>query len=206
MTDIPISIAVEDPLSEAILREMLKQTKRPFSIGKCFCRGGYGHLKNLIPGLNQAASGMPYLVLTDLDKAECPLAIISTWLTQPRHPNLIFRIAVKEVEAWLLADREAFAKFLGIAINLIPVDIDGIPDPKQCLINLARKSNKRDLRKGIVPEQNSTAKIGKDYNGQLIPFVRTHWQVATAQLNSPSLQRAMSALITFQPTWEGQEN
>lgn len=206
MIDIPISLAVEDPLSEAILTEMLKQTERPFSIGTCLSRGGYGYLKKIIPGLNQAASGMPYLVLTDLDQAECPLAIISTWLTQPRHPNLIFRIAIKEVEAWVMADREALAKFLGITINLIPANVDEILDPKQLLINLARRSKKRDLREGIVPEQNSTAKIGKDYNGQLIPFVRTHWQVATAQLNSPSLQRAMKALITFQPTWEGQEN
>jgi len=32
MSDIPINLAVEDPLSEAILREMLKQTKRPFFV------------------------------------------------------------------------------------------------------------------------------------------------------------------------------
>jgi hypothetical protein len=97
---------------------------------------------------------------------------------------------------------EAFAEFLGISVDLIPGDADRIPDPKQLLINLAKKSRKRKLREAIVPEPNSTAKIGKDYNGQLIEFVNESWQVASAQTNSPSLERAMNALINFQPTWE----
>ncbi len=35
-----------------------------------------------------------------------------------------------------------------------------------------------------------------------INFVNQSWQVASAQTNSPSLERAMNALINFQPTWE----
>ncbi|WP_333438429.1 hypothetical protein [Microcoleus sp. D2_18a_D3] len=181
---------------------MLKQSQRPFSVGQCLNQRGYGKIKKIISGLNYAAKGMPYLVLTDLDNAECPLVIISEWLTQPKHPNLLFRIAVKEVEAWLLAHREGFAQFLGISVDLIPGDADRIPDPKQLLINLAKKSKKRNLREAIVPDRNSTAKIGKDYNGQLIHFVNQSWQVASAQTNSPSLKRAMNAIVNFQPTWE----
>ena len=202
MTDIPINLVFEDALSEAVLKEMLKQSQRPFSVGNCLNQKGYGKIKKIISGLNYAAKAMPYLVLTDLDKAECPLVIISDWLTQPKHPNLLFRIAVKEVEAWLLAHREAFAEFLGISVSLIPANVDEIPDPKQLLINLARKSKKRSRRDAIVPERNSTATIGKDYNGQLIQFVQKNWQVEAAQVNSPSLQRGMNALINFQPTWE----
>jgi hypothetical protein len=202
MTDIPINLVFEDALSEAVLKEMLKQSQRPFSVGSCLNQRGYGKIKKIISGLNYAANGMPYLVLTDLDNAECPLVILSEWLTQPKHPNLLFRIAVKEVEAWLLAHRETFAEFLGISDSLIPANVDEIPDPKQLLINLARKSKKRSLRDAIVPERNSTAKIGKDYNGQLIQFVQNNWQVEAAEVNSRSLQRAMNALINFQPTWE----
>jgi hypothetical protein len=202
MTDIPINLVFEDVLSEAVLKQMLKQSQRPFSVGNCLNQRGYGKIKKVISGLNHAAKGMPYLVLTDLDNAECPLVILSDWLTQPKHPNLLFRIAVKEVEAWLLAHREAFAEFLGISVDLIPADVDKISDPKQVLINLAKKSKKRELREGIVPDRNSTAKIGKDYNGQLIQFVNQSWQVASAQTNSRSLERAMNALINFQPTWE----
>ena len=202
MSDIPINLVFEDALSEAVLKQMLKQSQRPFSVGQCLNQRGYGKIKKIISGLNYAAKGMPYLVLTDLDNAECPLVIISEWLTQPKHPNLLFRIAVKEVEAWLLAHREAFAKFLGISVDLIPGDADRIPDPKQLLITLARRSRKRKLRDAIVPDPNSTATIGKDYNGQLIQFVNKSWQVASAQTNSPSLERAMNALMNFQPTWE----
>ncbi|MCU0547176.1 MAG: DUF4276 family protein [Oscillatoriaceae cyanobacterium Prado104] len=202
LPDIPINLVFEDLLSEAVLKQMLVQSQRPFAVGKCFNQRGYGKIKKIISGLNYAAKGMPYLILTDLDREECPLIIISEWLTQPKHPNLLFRIAVKEVEAWLLAHREAFAEFLGISVNLIPADVDKISDPKQLLINLAKKSKKRELRDGIVPDRNSTAKIGKDYNGQLIQFVNQNWQVAPAQTNSPSLKRAMDAIENFQPTWE----
>jgi len=202
MTDIPINLVFEDVLSEAVLKQMLKQSQRPFLVGDCFNQRGNDQIQKKISGFNNAAKGMPYLVLTDLDNADCPLVILSEWLTQPKHPNLLFRIAVKEVEAWLLAHREAFAQFLGISVDLIPGDADRIPDPKQCLINLAKKSKKRNLREAIVPERNSTAKIGKDYNRPLIEFVNESWQVASAQTNSPSLKRAMNALINFQPTWE----
>ena len=202
MTDIPINLVFEDVLSEAVIKQMLKQSQRPFLVGDCFNERGYGQIQKKISGFNNAAKGMPYLVLTDLDNAECPLVILSEWLTQPKHPNLLFRIAVKEVEAWLLAHRSAFADFLGISVDSIRGDPDRIPDPKQCLIDLAKKSRKRKLREAIVPERNSTAKIGKDYNGQLIEFVNNSWQVASAQTNSPSLERAMNALIKFQPTWE----
>ena len=202
MTDIPINLVFEDVLSEAVLKKMLKQSQRPFSVGHCLNQRGNDKIKKNISGFNNASKGMPYLVLTDLDNKDCPRVILSEWLTQPKHPNLVFRIAVKEVEAWLLAHREAFAKFLGISVDNIPRDPDIIADPKQCLINLARRSRKRKLREAIVPEPNSTAKIGKDYNGQLSEFVNKSWQVASAQTNSPSLKRAMNALINFQPTWE----
>lgn len=202
MTDIPINLVFEDVLSEAVMKQMLRQSQRPFSVGNCLNQRGNGKIKKIIAGLNHAAKGMPYLVLTDLDREECPLVILSEWLIQPKHPNLLFRIAVKEVEAWLLAHREAFAEFLGISVDLIPADADKISDPKQLLINLAKKSKKRTLREAIVPDRNSTAKIGKDYNGQLIQFVNLKWQVAPAQTNSSSLQRAMNAIVNFQPTWE----
>jgi hypothetical protein len=202
MTDIHINLAVEDALSEAVLREMLKQSQRPFLVGTSLGNQGNSYLKRIIPGLNNAAKGMPYLVLTDLDNAECPPALISNWLSQPKHPNLLFRVAIREVEAWLLAHREAFAKFLGIAIELIPNDVDAIPNPKQSLIDLARKSRKRSLRDAIVPAPNSTATIGKYYNPQLIQFVQQSWQIDSAQKNSSSLQRAMNAIMSFEPIGE----
>jgi hypothetical protein len=92
-----------------VLREIIKQSQRPFVIGNCLCHGGYGYLKKNIRAFNHAARGMPFLVLTDLNSTECPPTLIKKWLPYPKHPNLLFRVAVREVEAWLLAHRDAFA-------------------------------------------------------------------------------------------------
>lgn len=202
MTDIPINLAVEDDLSEAVLKEILKQSQRPFSIGTCLKQRGYGYLKKRLPGINKAAKGSPYIVLTDLDKTECPLALITGWLSHPKHPNLIFRVAVREVEAWLLAHREAFAQFLGISVDLVPKDVDSVRDPKQLLIELTKRSKKRYLRDAIVPARNSTTKIGRDYNSQLIQFVNQNWQAELAKTHSRSLERAVNAIVYFEPTWK----
>ena len=197
MSETIINISVEDVLSKSVAETMLKQSTRDFTLGVCYQRNGFGYLKKTVPGLNIAAQRNAYLVLTDLDQNSCPLEIISKWLPQPKHSNLIFRIAVREIESWVLADREQFAKFLGISLDLIPPNVDKISDPKEFLINLARKSKKKELRDSIVPPAKSTAKVGRDYNGQLMSFVNNHWQARLALENSPSLARAMKSLDRF---------
>jgi len=198
---IPINLAVEDALSEAALRKILTQSNRPYAVGTCYNRGGYGYIRKLIRGFNNAARGTPFLVLTDLDTGQCPPALIAIWLGEPVHPNLLFRVAVREVEAWILADRVGIAKFLGIKRALVPVDVDQVQDPKACLIDLARKSPRRDLRMDIAPPPGSTRQIGPNYNGRLISFVQQRWDISTAQLCSPSLRRTVNAVARFLPTW-----
>ncbi len=195
---IPINLAVEDDLSEAVLRRIL-QTR--YDVGVCYKRGGFGYLKKTIHGFNNASKGMPHIVLTDLDRRECAPTLIEDWLPVPTHHNLLFRVAVREVESWVLADRDRFAKFLGIRKTLVPVNVDAIDDPKKCLINLARKS-KRNLREDIVPTEGSTAKQGPDYNGRLISFVKEFWDPCEAMRNSPSLARTIRAVENFQSEWD----
>lgn len=199
MQPIPINLAVEDFLSEKVLRKILRFTKRPYTPGTCFCKGGYGYLKKSITGYNHAAKTTPFLVLADLDNIECPPALIREWLPHPKHPNLLFRIAVREIEAWLLAHREAFAEFLGIPVRSIPFIVDTINDPKQFLLSLAKKSKKRQLREAITPAPGSTARVGPDYNGQLGVFVERWWNVASAMRHSPSLKRTVKAVKEFNP-------
>ncbi len=198
---IPLNLAVEDRLSEAVLRKILRHTKRPFIVGTCFSRGGYGYLKKNMPSFNNAAKVMPHLVLTDLDTAKCPSALLQEWLPYPKNPNLLFRVAEREVEAWVLGHREAFARFLGIEFRLVPSEVDKLNDPKKVLLELAAKSKKRQLREAIVPAPESTARVGPDYNGRLVFFVETSWEVRQAMENSPSLRRAVKALMNFQPQW-----
>ena len=198
---IPIHLVVEDELSEAVLRAILRQSGRPFSVGAAYRRGGFGYLRANVKGFNHGAKGTPYFLLTDLDKNECAPTLIREWLTVPLHPNLIFRVAVHEVEAWILADREAFACFLGIPTRNIPSEVDSIQDPKVELVSLARTSPKRDLRNSLVPRAGSTARVGRDYNGRLSEFVRSDWRLDESKRLSPSLQRAANAVGTFEPQW-----
>jgi hypothetical protein len=81
------------------------------------------------------------------------------------------------------------------------VDVDQVQDPKACLIDLARKSPRRDLRMDIAPPPGSTRQIGPNYNGRLISFVQQRWDISTAQLCSPSLRRTVNAVARFLPTW-----
>lgn len=195
-----INLAYEDALSEAVLRRLLEHSGRCYQIGTSYHRGGSGYLRRIVAGLNNAARGMPCLVLTDLDQAECAPALIRDWLRPAsHHPNLLLRVAVKEVEAWLLADRKGFADFIGIREESIPLDSDSIEHPKESLINLVGRSRRRRLREAILPPPGSTSKQGPDYNGALIPFVQDDWNPANAARMSSSLERIVRTLKEFQP-------
>ena len=193
-----IYLAVEDDLSEAILRKILLQSQRNYQVIQCLKKGGSGELKKRVREFNKA-QGTPFLLLTDLDATECAPVLIRNWLPIPQHPNLIFRVAVKEVESWILAHRHAFAQFLGILPERIPLVTDTIENPKQFLIKLSRKCRRRELKEGIVPKPNSTAKQGPDYNAILGRFIQSNWDVHIAQKHSPSLCRAFQALNQFEP-------
>lgn len=203
---IPVNIAVEDILSEAVLRTILLQSDQTFDVGNCLGRQGSGYLKKRISRFNLAAKGIPFIILTDLDRTECAPEIVNSWLDFQKNDNLIFRVAVREVESWVMAHRTAFSSFLEISRTLIPQDTDTLEDPKNFLINLASKSRKRTLRESIVPDPKSTAKIGPDYNGVLIDFVRSQWKVHEALKYSPSLRKAFFAINRFKPVLRIQDH
>ena len=196
---IPVHLAVEDELSEAVLRKVMAQCQSGFAIGCAYRRGGFGYLRRTVAGFNQAARGVPFVLLTDLDRWHCAPALIEQWLPQPRHPNLVFRVAVRTVEAWLLGHQGALADFLGIAERLVPRDVDGLRDPKGTLIRLAGRSRHRRRREAIVPRPGSTARIGPDYNACLSEFVTQLWDAGEAARSSPSLDRAVRSLRDFRP-------
>ena len=196
MTNIYITLAVEDSLSEAVAKKILYQSVKNYQVTKCLCRGGYGYLKSKINAFNQAAKAMPFFVLTDQDKG-CPPEKIEGWLQHKANSNLMFRIAVMEVESWVMAHRKAFAKFISVPVTRIPNNTDEIENPKQYLLSLVRKSRSRRLRDDIVPRPGSTAKIGPDYNARLSEFIRYKWDVYEAKKISESLNRAFLRIQEF---------
>ncbi len=202
MNEIAVNLVYEDPLSGAVLYRLLRHSHKKYAPGIAHSSGGIVWIRSRIQNFNRAARGMPYLVLTDLDVTECAPRLLQEWLPHGRHRNLLLRVAVREVEAWLLGCREALAKFLSVDPNLIPFDVDDIPDPKAFLVNLARRSRKKSVRQDIVPETGSTARVGPDYNGRLSQFVSEMWDPVAAGLASPSLSRTIRALDAFEPVIE----
>lgn len=200
-TPIPLNLAFEDLLLESIATRILKRRPNQYATRTIYNSGGNQYLRRTINGFNNAAKGTPFLVLTDLDRFECPQALIDDWLNAPKHANLLLRVAVREAEAWLLADAANFAGFLGIRLELVPENIEAIEDPKQTLINLARRSPRRNIREDLCPRPNSTSRVGPNYNGRLASFVSSNWRPELARAKSESLDRAIMRLEQFVPHW-----
>jgi hypothetical protein len=192
---IRISLAVEDDLTDELVRNIIRQASLNVEVGDRYMARGFGNLRAKIKGFNKIAQRSPVVLVTDLDRCECAPILISDWLgTTPRHPSLLFRVAVKEVETWVLADGWNFARYLGISESLVPRDVEALEDPKACLINLAKRCRSRVIREDIVPHAKSKALKGPAYNSRLIQFICQRWNLREAQKSSDSLKRAVVAL------------
>jgi hypothetical protein len=122
--------AVEDILSEAVVRKLVNSTRPDLTIWTVIRKNGNGYLRTRVRQLNQTARSVPVFILTDQDRpVPCPADLIREWLPVPAAAKLLFRVAVMELESWIMADREAFATFLRVPMSLIPEDTDTLPDP-----------------------------------------------------------------------------
>ena len=192
-------IAVEDELSGAVMRRLIAFSGRNFTINRVFNARGNARLKDGMIKFRAASRVLPHIVLTDLDRCPCPPELISNWNASLLPPQLLFSVAVREVEAWLMADRAGIAQFLHIDISKVPHAPEAEDDPKRTLINLARRSRKRRLSQEIVPETGSSSKIGPLYNTHFVNFVNSLWDVQQACLCAPSLGRTLLRISTFLP-------
>ena len=209
MADIYCFSFVEDEPSAAVLRKLVESRNASSECSRILLRegfpkvvGGYGQIKKRVESLLQMArSEICTLVLADLDREECAPALIRKWFAvAPGQPielpcRLSFRVAVREVEAWLLADRDALARFLEISVANIPRRPDDLNDPKRELLDIIRRKCRKSLRQDMLP--SGTAHVGARYNRRLCKYVVDKWKPERAASNSPSLQRATEALSRF---------
>ncbi|ATQ69523.1 MULTISPECIES: DUF4276 family protein [Methylosinus] len=183
-------VATEDELSEAVVCRLVIEAGGSEAGVRAVRKNGYGYLRRSIDKFCETARRAPVVVLTDLDAASCPPALMRDWFgAKVRPPNLVFRVAVREVEAWLLADREGMGMFLHISPQKIDAEPESLQDPKQYLLRLAR-SAPRDLRDDLLPMKGAAASQGFGYNSRLCEFIRTSWSAERASGRSPSLAKA----------------
>ena len=189
----PVILAVEDELSEAVSRQILKRFN--IEIWDTILGEGYTYLQQKAMEFNRSASGTAIFMLTDLDSAQnCPPRLIQSWIKGALNPQFFFRVAVMEVESWVMADRIGFAAFLSVPWHRIPSPTDDILNPKEFLVSLARRSRKRAIRDALVPGPGANFSVGIEYNTLLSEFVREHWDLERAAAVSPSLKRTLDRL------------
>jgi hypothetical protein len=201
---IPIYLAVEDELSEWVARRALDVQSRRFAVGSVFGHRGFDYLKRQTPAFNNAAKGCPFLLLTDLDRCSCPPALIAEWLPVPKHRHFLLRVAVREVESWLLGDALGLGKFLRLRTVLQVPDPESLPDPKQAVLAAAMKCPSRMMREALVWRDERSGRLfqGPDYNGALAHFVMNEWDVAAARHNCRSLDGLLAALLRLESEYK----
>ncbi len=200
---------VEDPPSEAVARRLVAHVNQTSTVRFTFKDGfpsiehGFGNIRKKVPALiKMAKKGQSSLVITDLDTTPCPPDLLREWagLPKPRPlalpKRLIFRVAIREIESWIMADRDAFARFMGIPkANFAPLP-EQLSDPKQHLLNVLRSKGRKKWHKEMLPK-GPLAAIGPRYNEKLCEFVVDEWEPGRAKNVAPSLERAIRAFSTF---------
>lgn len=186
---VPIAIATEDELSEAVALRLVAELSHAHRVTHCLRKGGFGYLRSKMGNWCQMARQQVMVVLTDLDQMDCAVALRSQWLANLQVPDtLLLRVAVREAEAWALSDHEAIRKLVGHkgVLSRMP---ENLPDPKQVLLRLA-KSAPREIKADLLREANGQLRQGLGYNARLVAWVRSEWDPERAAAKSPSLARA----------------
>ncbi|MCR4410970.1 MAG: DUF4276 family protein [Thermoguttaceae bacterium] len=203
MSNVPplVSAAVEGGVDEAVVRRLLAEVgAQP---GAIHVVGGKPHLKDKIRAYNHAAAQHPWVVLVDLNHEEsCAPALRNRWLPHPAR-LMCFRVAVREVESWLLADRQSISQFLRVALARVPRNPDSLDDPKRTIVDLARRSRRREIREDMVPRPDSGRSEGPAYASRLIEYSLTLWRPSVAVGHSDSLRRCSDALRTLAARCQG---
>jgi hypothetical protein len=190
-----VSGAVEGVTDEAILVRVVRAAGA--DVLRTYAKGGKAALKQALLGYNNAARFQPWVVLLDMDDdASCPAELVAKLLAKPS-PRMRLRIAVRQVEAWILADAQRVAHFLGVSQHSVPDKPEHLPNAKEALVNLARRSRYRAIREDMVPRAGSGRPVGAAYPSRLIDFVSNDtggWRPEVAAQRAPSLARCIAAV------------
>lgn len=197
-TPLAITAAVEGLADEVLVKRLCSFLGA--TLAQVHGRQGKQHLLTRLGGYNHSARFRPWLVLLDLDDdAECAPEIITQWLPEPS-PLMCLRVAVRELEAWLLADAERIARFLSVSAAMIPADPDGLADPKRAMVELAVRSRRRSIREDMVPALGSGQPVGPAYTSRLIEFIQDAelgWRPEVAAKRSNSLERCIAGITAL---------
>ena len=176
-----------------------RQTKGKilFRSGSPIVINGNGQLKKKTANILRMAleAHLFSLIITDLDKISCAPKLIKSWfnMSSEQLPDkIIFRVAVREIESWVMADKTAFAKFMNISEANFSEAPDTLDDPKQYLFSVIKKHGNKKWQREMLPTDSSA--VGPLYNCKISEFITNKWSVKKAAEKSPSLLRAINSI------------
>jgi len=197
-----LSAVVEGIVDEAVVHRLVAHVGG--EIQAIYGKNGKPFLRTKASSYNHAVRRAPWVLLVDLDdEQECAPLLRSTWLPAVA-PHLCFRVAVRTVEAWLIADSERLAEFLHLAESRIPREPEALKDPKRTLVNLARSSRLRAVREDMTPRPDSGRLVGPAYTSRVIEFIQAPWRIDMASRRSESLSRAVDCIHRLVTSWSEQ--
>jgi hypothetical protein len=187
-----ITVVVEGPSDLAILKRLCRDAG--LSISHQYGQQGKSRIDINLARYNHAARFSRWLVLRDLDHdAACAPELRRRLLPAPA-AGMRLHIAVRAIEAWLLADAERIAEMLSVRRGLVPPDPDALDDPKKSMLDLARQSRRSEIRKAMLPAPGTTARVGRGYTTTLVEFATDRWRPQVAATRSASLARLLAFL------------
>lgn len=192
-----VALVAEDILSLTVMQKLIEHTGRDYQVLRALNEKGVGNIRNALAKYRKASRTLPHVVLVDLDNFSCPPQLREQWGVTNLPETMLFRVAVREIESWVMADRDGFAAFCGVSIGKITQTPESLDDPKQALLNLVRGSRNRRLIAEIVPAKGAPMSKGPLYNERLTQFVRDVWSVDNAIESAPSLRRSVDRLKKF---------
>lgn len=203
-----VYIAGEDEATRAVIIRLMKDyAPHLHVVGELPARGS--QVKAKIPNFNLLASSFPVILLTDLDDEPCgPIGKSNLLGKIVQEPNFVINIAVDEVEAWLMADRQGFACYFGIPLAQMPISTMQKMSGSKALpeISVSVKSSwlfthslmqssthaERKAQVAVSPTDKNSK--GKEYNTAVVPFIQKVWNPEVARLASDSLNRMIIRL------------
>lgn len=182
-------VVVEGSSDEWAARRVVEYAGR--DVTQVRSTGGASRLDQKISNYSQAARQDPWVVFRDSD-SRCPVELRNELLERASdNPLFALRIAHTMIEAWLMADREGFADYFRVSVDLVSPEPESLPHAKRALLSLCRHSQSRDIREEVAYDEAHPGPLFVDH---LNEFARHHWDVGKAAESAPSLARAIRAI------------
>jgi hypothetical protein len=190
MTD--VILFSEDVLLEQAAIKIIAVENPRLNVSNVMGKRGFGYFQSRIDQIRRSASSLIFIAFLDGDELgdTCPSDAINQWFNSRNPNNIYVRFAFYELESWLLADRANLAAFLNVSPGVLPVVDDQRRNTKELLVQLARRSRRREIVHDLVPAPGLTAIVGPAYNARISEFIRTSWDVRAAATQNVSLARA----------------